>query len=87
MRNLYKQTYFILNSAFSFIHCSEVFSFRYLPPARFRHSIEINQKSDSRQNLSPFSSMRMSKIRHFDAILASSPGTFHLYATFAGYEG
>ena len=26
--------------------------------------------------LVPFFSMRMSKIRHFDAILASSPGTF-----------
>ena len=34
--------------------------------------------------------MRMSEntpsIRHFDAILASSPGTFDLKATFAGYE-
>ena len=32
------------------------------------HRIEINQKSDSRENLS----MRMSKIRQFDAILAPS---------------
>ena len=46
------------------------------------HRIEFNQKSDSRENLSPFSLMRMSEntpsIRHIDAILASSPGTFDL---------
>ena len=40
--------------------------------------IQINHKSNSRENLSPFFLMRMSEntpsIRHFDAILASSPG-------------
>ena len=45
--------------------------------------------SDSRENLSPFR-LRMSEntpsIRHIDAILASSPGTVDLKATFAGYE-
>ena len=38
----------------------------------------------------PISSMRMSENtpfwRHIDAILASSPGTFDLKATFSGYE-
>ena len=39
------------------------------------HRIEINQKSDSRENLSPFLNARVQNtpsIRHFDAILTPS---------------
>ena len=58
-----------------------------VPPPGNR--IEINQKSDSRENLSPFFNAHVQNTpfwRHIDAILASSPGTFDLKATFSGYE-
>ena len=44
------------------------------------HRIEINQKSDSRENHLSFNAhvQNTPSLRHFDAILASSPGTFDL---------
>ena len=66
--------------------------------ARHRHRIEFNQKSDSRENLSPFLQYACPKyaintpsIRHFDAILTPSwlvpPALLTFKATFACYEG
>ena len=48
--------------------------------SNFPQTGEISNFSDNMSENTP-------SMRHFDAILASSPGTFDLKATFAGYEG
>ena len=56
----------------------------------YSHRKEINQKSDSRENLSPFRQCACPKIRHQYTILMPSwqvPLALQdLKATFAGYE-
>ena len=75
---------------FERLHWNEV-STKSAPPGSMKtnHRIEINH--DLVKTCPLFFSMRMSEntpsVRHIDAILASSPGTFDLLATFAGYEG
>ena len=56
-------------------------SFPFVVPASgwstwYSHRIEMNQKTNSRENLSPFFQCACPKIHHIDAILASSPRQF-----------